>query len=234
VQATVLGSTSNLDISLKVPSVWVAQGASPSVPVTARVLSNGHAVNLASVSYQITHGSGTLSSASVQTDSSGYATSNLQLNSISSTTHISVCVAPGNSPCLVFMAYAVPLSSLQLQPVSGMVQMLQAGQNFQPVVVRVVDPSSPPHPVQGANVSFQTYTGRVPGNQPIVWTGEAGITQPSMPVILASSQATVICDSDGLASFPILTGEFSGNIAVIGSAAAGNSTATFAAQQLGP
>lgn len=234
VQATVLGSTSNLDISLKVPSVWVAQGASLSIPVTARVLSNGRAVNLASVSYQITQGSGTLSSVSVQTDSSGYATSNLQLNSISSTTQMSVCVAPGNSPCLVFRAYAVALSSLQLQSVSGMVQMLQAGQNFQPVVVRVVDSSSPPHPVQGANVSFQTYAGRVPGNQPIVWTGEAGFTQPSMPVILASSQATVISDWDGLASFPIYTAEFSGNIAVIGSAAAGNSTATFAAQQLGP
>ena len=234
VQATLLGSSSNLDISLNVPSVWIAQGASLSVPVTARVLSSGRAVNAAFVNYQITQGSGTLSSASVQTDSSGHATSNLQLNSISTTTQVSVCVAPGNSPCLVFRAYAVAFSSFQLQPVSGMLQMLQAGQSFHPVVIRVVDSSSPPHPVQGANVSFQTYTGRVPGNQPIVWTSEAGITQPSMPVILDSSQATVISSADGLASFPISTSGFSGNIAIVGSATSGTAGLEFEAQQLGP
>jgi hypothetical protein len=88
--------------------------------------------------------------------------------------------------------------------------------------------------VQGANVSFQSYTGRIPGNQPIVWVGEAGISQPSMPVMLATSQASVLSDSNGLASFPITSGGFSGNIAVAGSASTGVATLQFEAQQLGP
>jgi hypothetical protein len=234
VQATILGVSSSLDISLAVPSVWVAQGASLSVPVTARVLSNGNPVDATTVNFQITQGNGNLSVASAQTDSAGYATSDLQLNSISTTTQVSACVAPGNSPCLVFRAFAVALSSLQLQPVSGMLQILQSGQNFQPVVLRVTDSSSPPHPVQGANISFQSYTGRMPGNQPIVWGGEAGISQPSMPIILGNSQATVLADVNGLASFSISTGGFSGNIAVVGYASTGAAILQFEAQQLGP
>jgi hypothetical protein len=234
VQVTVLGIASSLDISLPLPSVWVAQGASLGVPVKARVLSNGNAVGTATVNYQITQGSGTLSSASAQTDAAGYATSNLQLSSIGTTTQVSVCVAPGNSPCLVFKVFAVSLSSLQLQPVGGTLQVLQSGKNFHPVVMRVIDSSSPPHPVQGADVVFQSYTGRVAGNQPIVWAGEAGISQPSMPVILASSHATVASDVNGLTSFPISTGGFAGNIAVAGSATVGATTAQFEAQQLGP
>jgi hypothetical protein len=234
VQATILAVSSSLDISLPVPSVWVAQGASLTVPLTARVLSSGNPVGTATVNFQITQGTGTMSAANAQTDSAGYATSNLQLNSISATTQVSVCVAPGNNPCLVFRAFAVASSSLQLQPVSGMLQILQSGQNFQPVVARVIDSSSPPHAVQGANVSFQSYTGRIPGNQPIVWVGEAGISQPSMPVMLATSQASVLSDSNGLASFPITSGGFSGNIAVAGSASTGVATLQFEAQQLGP
>ena len=234
VQATILGVSSSLDISLAVPSVWVAQGASLSVPVTARVLSNGNPADATTVNFQITQGNGNLSVASAQTDSAGYATSDLQLNSISTTTQVSACVAPGNSPCLVFRAFAVALSSLQLQPVSGMLQILQSGQNFQPVVLRVTDSSSPPHPVQGANISFQSYTGRMPGNQPIVWGGEAGISQPSMPIILGNSQATVLADVNGLASFSISTGGFSGNIAVVGYASTGAAILQFEAQQLGP
>lgn len=234
VQSTVLGVSSSLDISLPVPSVWIAQGASLNVPVTSRVLSNGNPVSAAMVNYQITVGSATLSAANSQTDSAGYATSNLQLNAISTTTQVSVCVAPSNSPCLVFKAFAVSSSSLQLQPVSGTLQILQAGQNFQPVVVRVIDSSSPPHLIQGANVLFQSYTGRVPGNQPIVWAGEAGISQPAMPVILASTQAAVTTNSNSLAAFPISTGGFSGNIAVVGSATAGPAALQFEAQQFGP
>jgi len=233
VQSTILGVSSSLAISLPVPSVWVAQGGSVSIPLRARVLSNGSPVGTATLNYQITQGSGTLS-VSAQTDSAGYATSNLQLNSISTTTQVSVCVAPGNSPCVVFRAFPVTLSAPQLQPVKGTLQILQAGQTFEPVLVRVVDSSSPPHPVQGANVSFQSYTGRVPGNQPILWLGEAEISQPSMPVILASSQADVLSDLNGHASFPISMAGFSGDIAVVGSATTGAASVQFEAQQLGP
>lgn len=234
VQSTILGVSSSLAISLPVPSVWVAQDASVSIPLRARILSNGNPVGTATLNYQITQGNGTLSSASAQTDSAGYATSSLQLNSISTTTQASVCVAPGNSPCAVFRAFPVTLSALQLQLVSGTLQIRQAGQNFEPAVVRVVDSSSPPHPVQGANVSFQSYTGRVAGNQPIVWVGEAEISQPSMPIILASSQADVLSDLNGYASFPISMAGFSRDMAVVGSATSGPASVQFEAQQLGP
>jgi hypothetical protein len=162
------------------------------------------------------------------------ATANLQLSAINATVQVSVCVAPGNSPCLVFRAFAVPLNSLQLQAVSGTLQITASGNNLQPVVVRVLDSSSPPHSVQGTSVFFQSSAGRVPGDQPIVWAGEAGITHPGMPVILASSQATVVSDVNGLTSFSISTGGFYGDIAVIGSASVGNASLKFAAQRLGP
>jgi hypothetical protein len=65
--------------------------------------------------------------------------------------------------------------------------------------------------------------------------GEAGISQPGMPVILAKSQATVQSDiNNGLASFQLSTGGLSGNIAIIGSATAGNSSLPFVARQLEP
>ena len=53
-------------------------------------------------------------------------------------------------------------------------------------------------------------------------------------MILASSQATVVSDANGLTSFSISTGGFAGDIAVIGSASVGNASLQFAAQQLGP
>ncbi len=233
VQVTILGTSSVLDLSLPSPSVWIAQGATVSVAVAARVLSNGNPVNATTVNYQISQGSGILSAASAQPNASGYASVNLQVNSLSAMVQLSVCVGPSNNPCLLFRAFAVALASLHLQPVSGLLQ-ISSGQAFQPAVVRVVDSAIPPHAVLGANVFFQSYVGRLPANEPVVWAGEAGITQPGMPVILASSQATVVSDVNGLVSFPISTGGFSGNIAVIGSASVASATVQFAAQQLGP
>ena len=63
----------------------------------------------------------------------------------------------------------------------GVCRSQPAGTVFQPVIVRVIDSSNPPHDVLGASVLFQSYVGRLPKNQPIVWTGEAGISQPGMP-----------------------------------------------------
>jgi hypothetical protein len=74
----------------------------------------------------------------------------------------------------------------------------------------------------------------VPTNEPIIWAGEAEISQSAMPVIIAQSQATIQSDANGLATFPLSTGGVSGNVAIIGSASIGNVTAQFAAQHLGP
>src|SRR5579864_3104967 len=234
VQATLLGVQSPLDMTLAAYSVWVAQGATVSVPLTARVLSNGTAVSGSTVNYQIMQGTGTLSAASAQTNSSGYATLNLQLNSATTGAQVSICVAPNNNPCQTFYALVVPTASLQLQPVSGVLQIASPGQTFQPVTLRVVDSATPPHSVVGGGVFFQSLVGRMPTNEPIIWAGEAGISQSAMPVIISQSQATIQSDSNGLATFPLSTGGVSGNVAIVGSASIGNVTAQFAAQQLGP
>jgi hypothetical protein len=202
-------------------------------PITVRVLSNGNPAPAQSMNYQITRGAGTLSAAGAQSDSNGYATVNLQLNSTSAAVQVSVCVAPNNSPCQIFNATLVPLSALQLQPVAGTLQIAASGQNFQPVVARVGDSSNPPNGVLGAGVFFQSYIGRVPQNQPILRSGESGISQPGMPVILGQSQATVISDGNGLTSFPLSTAGISGNVAVVGSATAGQASLQFMGQQLG-
>jgi len=102
------------------------------------------------------------------------------------------------------------------------------------VIVRVVESSNPPNPVLGANVVFLSYVGRMAQNQPIVWAGEAGISQVGMSVILAKSQSTVQSDINGLASISLSTAGISGNVAVVGSAIVGGSSVRFAAQQLGP
>jgi hypothetical protein len=234
VLATLLGVSSPLDLSLLTPAVWIAQDATVTWPITVRVLSNGNPFPAQSVNYQITRGPGSLSAFAAQSDSNGYATVNLHLTSVTAAVQISVCVAPNNSPCQIFNATVVPIASLQLQPVAGTLQIAASGQSFQPVAVRVIDSSSPANDVLGASVFFQAYVGRVPQNQPILWSGESGISQPGMPVILGESQATVQSDANGMVAFPLSTAGISGNVAVLGSVTSGNSSLRFAAQQLGP
>ncbi|HUK48424.1 MAG TPA: IPT/TIG domain-containing protein [Terriglobales bacterium] len=234
VQATLLGTSSQLDLALITPPIWIAQGATVTLPIQARVMSNGTPVGGTALNFQITAGSGTLSANSVQTAANGNASASLQVNSLSASVRVTLCVAQNNSPCQVLNATMVQDSSLQLQPVSGMLQIAPPGQNLQPVSVRVVDSDTPSHPVLGANVSFLAYIGRMPGNEPIVWAGGSGISQPVMPVILAESQTTVQSDVNGLANFAVSTGGISGNAAIVGSATAGNNSINFEAQQLGP
>jgi hypothetical protein len=128
----------------------------------------------------------------------------------------------------------VQTSSLQLQPVSGMLQVAPPGQSFQLVAIRATDSSTPPHSVLGATVAFLAYIGRMPGNEPVIWSGEAGISQPTMPIILAKSQASAQSDNNGIANFAISTASISGSVAVVGTATAGSSSLGFEAQQLGP
>lgn len=234
VTATLFGTSSPADLQLLTPKIWIAQAATVTVPLTARLLSNGSPVSGSALNYQITQGSGALSVASAQTDANGFANSNLQVNNAASGTQISVCAAPGNSPCQIFNAFVVPTASLQIQPVAGALQVIASARSFQPVLVRVTDAANPPDPVLGANVFFQSYVGRIPQNQPIVWIGESRISQSAMPVILAAPQATVLSNVNGLALFPLSTGGISGSVAVIGSATTGNASIQFAGQQLGP
>lgn len=169
-----------------------------------------------------------------QTDANGIASANLLVNPASAPVQVTVCVAPGNNSCQVFNATVVPASSLQLQAVAGTLQILAPATAFQPIIIRVTDSSVPPNPVLGAGVLFVSYVGRLGQSQTIIWAGEAGISQPSMPVIIAKSQTTVQSDINGLATVPISTQGVSGSVAVVGTATAGNSIVQFAGQQLGP
>lgn len=155
VSATLSSSESASDIGVLTPYLWIAQGATVSVPLTARVLSNGIAQSNAKVNFTVVTGAGSLSAASAQTNSTGYAAVTLLLTKFASVVQVNACVAPANAPCQQFYANPITPSLLNLQPVSGGGQV-SAGQAFQPVVVRVMDSVVPPHPVLGAAVNFLT------------------------------------------------------------------------------
>jgi hypothetical protein len=80
----------------------------------------------------------------------------------------------------------VAATALRLENVAGSFQAINAGQTFQPLVVRVTDSASPPNPVLGASVLFETVGG-----------------QYAIKVLLASSQSSVLTDANGLASMMI-------------------------------
>jgi len=163
------------------------------------VLSNGVPQNGAQVNFTIVAGTGTLSGASVPTNSTGYATVTLTVTQFSALVQVSVCVAPGNVPCAVVYANPVPLAQQNLQPISGGGQ-LSTGPAFQPIVVRVTDSASPPNPVVGAPVAFLATILRPGGTDPATGGGETNSGNPAMPVILHVSQGSGVSDVHGLAS----------------------------------
>lgn len=210
VQTTLLGTETALDLSLLSPYAWIAQGASANVSLTARVLSNGSPVAGRTVNYYLTKGSGTLNPPSTNTNSNGYATSTLQLSSLSGDVQVSVCAEPGDAPCSTFYGTAVSPSAMQLQPVAGDLQFVALGQSFQPITVRVTDSSAPPNPAQGASVAFQAILGRTAGNAPLISAGDTNIWENPLPIILGSWQQTVSSDANGIASVQPSTGGFQG------------------------
>ena len=220
VQTTIVGTSSALDLSLAPQYTFIAQGADVNVMLTARVLSNGNPLNGRNVNFYLDKGTGVLNPPAATTNSNGYATSTLELSNFASDVQISVCVEPGDAPCQTLYGTAVPASAVQLQFVSGNAQILPVGDVFQPVAVRVTDSSTPPDPVLGANVTFQSLTGRSDGTPVIPEQGEGGTTNP-LPVILASSQAVAVSDGNGMASTTPTTSGISGPLLIVGSAGAG-------------
>ncbi len=208
VSTTLNATESASDIGVLTPYLWIAQGATVSVPLTARVLSNGAPQSNVGVNFTVVSGSGTLSAASAQSDSNGYATVTLSLTQIAALVQVSACVTPANAPCQPFYVNPVPLSQLNLQAVSGAGQV-SAGSAFQPVVVRVTDSASPPNPVLAATVTFQTTVLRPGGSPPAGGDGETNPINPAMPVILSVSQSSAASDILGLASIVPASGGFS-------------------------
>ncbi len=185
-QATVVGTSSALDLVAVVPTRWVGQGATIAVPLTVEALDLGVPKANVAINFAITKGAAALSAGSATTNGAGVATVTAQLTNQNADVQVSACVAPNNSPCQTFTLFSTPASLWTLETVSGSPQVVPAGQAFQPLVMRVTDGSGASNPVMGVNVTFQTTLARVPEN--------------GMPVILGSSQTQVVSTQDGLAS----------------------------------
>jgi len=231
IQTTLLGTSSSLDLSLSSPSVWIAQGATLDVPLAAKVLASGAGASGRTVNYSITQGSGTLSSASATSNVSGVATVNLQLANLASEVDISACVSPQNSPCRIFHLFAVAVPVLRLEPVAGSLQFAAVGQSFQPVTVRVLD--SVGDPVLGARVEFTAWIARPVSGDPSVSIGDTTIEHRPMPVILSSSKATLVSDTNGLASILPTNAGIAGAIVIQGTASTGVASVPFVAESFG-
>ena len=185
-QATVVGTSSALDLVAVTPTRWVGQGATLAVPLTVEALDLGVPKANVAINFAITKGTASLSAGSATTNGSGFATVTAQLTNQNADVQVSACVAPNNSPCQTFTLFSTPPSLWTLETVSGSPQVVPTGQAFQPLVMRVTDGSRAANPVMGVNVTFQTTLARVPEN--------------GMPVILGSSQTQVVSTQDGLAS----------------------------------
>jgi len=222
VSGTLSVTQSSSDIGVASPYIYVSQGATAGIPVSARVLSNGIAQSSVPVNFMIASGTGSLSAGNAVTNVSGYATVTLLLANLNVLVQVNACVAPGNSPCAVFYANPVPLAQQVLQQVSGAGQ-ISTGQSFQPVVVRVVDSAPSPHPVLAAPVSFLTTVLRPGAMVPGVGSGDTNPGNPAMPVILKVTQINTTTDSNGMANLSPAGGGFSAPVEVDVQATAGTS-----------
>jgi hypothetical protein len=206
-------TSSSLDIGVTTPLLWIAQGASLSVPLTARVVSLGKPQSGVTVNFAIAQGAGSLSSPSGVTNSQGYASVTLTLTNFTASVQLSACVAPGNNPCQTISGNAVAAALLKMNAVAGAGQVV-TGPTFQPLMVRVTDSSTPPNPILGVTVLFQSTVLRPVGDGLTVTPGDPSVTQTGMPVILSASQSTVESDINGLASFVPSVGSFTGTLEV--------------------
>jgi hypothetical protein len=189
-QATVVGTSTSLDLAAVTPTRWVGQGATLAVPLTVEALDLGVPKANVVVNFILTLGTAALSAGSATTNSSGFATITAQLTNQNATVQVSACVAPNNAPCSSqpFTLFSTPSSLWTLAMVSGSPQAVLTGQSFQPLVMRVTDGSSAANPVMGVNVVFATTLARVSPDS------------EGMPVVLGSSQAQVVSAQDGTAS----------------------------------
>ena len=226
-QATLVGTSSSLDLAALLPTQWIAQGATLDVPLTAQVFNAGVPQANVVVNFTLTTGTATLSAGSATTNTSGYATVNAHVANLSVQVLVNACIAPNNSPCRTFTLLVTPPSLWMLELVSGSPQVVPVGQSFQPLVMRVTDGSRAANPVMGANVVFNTMRLRIPPGSSLQVDGDTVVQGTSMPVILGTAAATAVTSQDGLASIVPSPGSVKGPCDLLISVAAGSSTAQF-------
>ena len=198
-QATLVATSSTLDLAAVVPTQWVGQGATLDVPLTVRALDLGVPQAGVVVNFKVVKGAATLSAASATTNSSGYAAISAHLANHSADVQVTACVAPGNAPCQTFTMFATPAALWTLELVSGTAQAVPVGQPFQPLVLRVTDGSPAADPVLGVSVALQITLAR-----PSSDTGNDGGDDDNFgggtgqPVILGMYQAQLASDGNGL------------------------------------
>lgn len=231
VSAMLSASESASDIGVMTPYLWIAQGATVDMPVTARVVSNGTPQANATVNFTVVTGSGNLSAASAHTNASGYASVTLSLAQFASVVEVTACVAPSNAPCQNIYANPVPSSQLNLQTIAGSGQ-ISAATSFQPVSLRVLDSSSPQHAVLGATVNFLSTILRPGASVPGTGDGENAPFNPAMPVILSVSQASAVSDANGLVTLTPSSGSFRPPLIVDVSVTAGSASLDLPLQML--
>jgi hypothetical protein len=200
VQTTLSSTTAARSISLLPMKIWGTHGMTLN-PLTARVLtSSGTPVGGVTLNFTITAGSGTLTPPTVTTGADGYALSTLQISSLSGEVDAVVCAAGGGIVCPGLNVFQVPSSALQLQMVSGAQQAITMGQSFTPLRVRVVDSSTPPNPVFGVPITFNTTLLRPAGGPGGGGPGSEPIGHNPERVVVGTSRSVVTSDVDGYAT----------------------------------
>ena len=185
-QATVVGTSSTLDLVALAPTRWIGQGATIAVPLTVEALDLGAPKASVTINFAITKGTASLSAGSATTNGSGFATITAQLTNQNADVQVSACVAPNNAPCQTFTLFSTPASLWTLETVSGSPQVVPTGQPFQPLVMRVTDGSVASNPVMGVNVTFETTLARVSPDQGGQQDGDSNVGGNGMPVLLGS------------------------------------------------
>lgn len=224
-QATLVGTSTALDLAALVPTRRIAQGATVDVPLTSQVLNVGVPQSNVVVNYMLLSGSATLSAGNATTNGSGYATVNAHLANHSGDVLVSACVAPNNAPCQTFTLLATPPSLWTLELVSGSDQVVPAGHFFQPLVMRVTDGSTSANPVMAVSVVFNTMIVRLPPGSTWQTGGDSIVGGTGTPVILGKATTTAVTTQDGLASILPGPGSINGPCDLLISVAAGPATA---------
>jgi hypothetical protein len=208
VSATVSGISSALAVVAAPPKLYIAKNTAASVPLLARVVSNGATLAGRLAQFEVMLGSGTLSSASVMTDANGEATSTLTIASMTSEIRVSTCigVAP-QMACDIFYIYPVAATGgMRLIKSGGDGQYVVPGRLFLPVSVRASDLSDPPNVVAGVPVKFSMVAYK-PAQSDRTVSGEVVTGHYGEPVVVASEAVTVNTNGWGLASYvPRVTG----------------------------
>jgi hypothetical protein len=233
-QATIVGTSSALDIGAVVPTKWIGQGATLDVPLMVRVLNQGVPQASVVVNFNVARGSATLSAGNATTDNSGYASISAHVVNHSGDVQVTACVAPNNNPCQIFTMFATPVSLWTLQAVSGSAQVVPQGQPFQPLVLRVTDGSSPANPVMGVNVVLDTTFARIAADPEPRGDGDSDGRGAGMPVVLGTSESLLVSAQDGLVSLLQEMADMDGACDVFITAAVSGSKMQFHMQVLAP